>query len=319
MSKNCYTPASCVNKFIDSEFRNAKKYTMQKCRWALEAANRGLIEGGFDASPYKIDEEAVRYLMDVYWKDLLHTTKKGYISYLQRYLLFYNNDTIKRMKIVWPQDMRVNVDWLTDEEDAILMTMPMTALERVVIHLELCMGLRSVEVCRLTLKEIHYGHSPYIDVRGKGRGNGKYRSVSFHHQTAEVLDAWMKERAQIVARVRRYNPYWEDPGTLLIWCHYVNKPDAGAYSEMGGSLDISVIRPVRKRAGFHFANHTLRRTFGRNLYHAGVPLATITKFLGHSTTSETLKYIGVNLDDMDEGMMKLALYQKKKLAGRGSQ
>jgi Site-specific recombinase XerC len=317
MAKNPTSPISCINHFISVEFKNAKKYTAQKCRWALEAATEAIIGNGFDASPYRIDDETVKFLMEKHWKPLNPVTIKGYVSYLNRYLRFYNNNTIKNMKIVWPQDMRINVDWLTDEQDNILMTMPMTILERTVVHLELCMGLRSVEVCRLMLNEIKYGNSPHIDVRGKGRGTGKYRSVSFHSQTSEVFKAWLEEREKIVARVRSHNPNWVDPGNFLIWCHYKHKPEAGAYSEMGGSLDVSVIEPVRKRAGFHFANHTLRRTFGRNLFHAKVPLETIAKFLGHSSTTETLKYIGVNLDDMDEGMAKLAKYQQEKLRNGG--
>lgn len=80
---------------------------------------------------------------------------------------------------------------------------------------------------------------------------------------------------------------------------------------MGGSLNRAIVDPLRERLEFHFSNHTLRRTFGRNLFHAKVPLETIMEFLGHSSTLETLKYLGINLGDMDEGMLKLALYQKK--------
>jgi len=309
MPKNAYTPIGCINLFIGDEFKHSKKYTAQKCRWALETATEGLLKGGFDASPYSIDEKAVNYLMNDCWGKLLPSTKKDYIIYLGRYLKYFNNNIVKEMKIVFPQDFRINVHWLTDEEDVTLMTMPMSPLERTVIHLELCMGLRSVEVCRLMLNKIHYGHSPSMDVREKGKGHGKYRTVRFHAETAEVLEEWYKVRAAIVERVRAYNPYWVDPRNLLIGCHYPNKPDADAYSEMGGSLDVAVIEPVRECAGFHFTNHTLRRTFGRNLFHAKVPLETIAKFLGHSSTSETLKYIGVTLDDMDDGMQKLEKYQ----------
>ena len=90
------------------------------------------------------------------------------------------------------------------------------------------------------------------------------------------------------------------------------QPDAGSYAEHSGALDDKVIVPLRERLGFHFANHTLRRTFGRRLFHAEVPVETISKFLGHESTVETLKYIGVNLDDMDEGMAKLAQYDRRK-------
>lgn len=201
---------------------------------------------------------------------------------------------------------------MTESQENILLSEPKTALEQMVIHLELYMGLRSVEVCRLRCQDIHYGRSPHLEVRGKGRGDGKYRSVPFHEYTASILDEWLERRQELVNTVRTYDPYWEDPGNLLIWCHYKNKPLAGPYSEMGGSLDRSVIIPLRNRVGFHFGNHTLRRTFGRNLYHAGVNLETIAKILGHESTNETLKYIGVNLDDMNEAMNQLAKYQQNR-------
>jgi integrase/recombinase XerD len=49
-----------------------------------------------------------------------------------------------------------------------------------------------------------------------------------------------------------------------------------------------------------------------------VPIETISKFLGHNSTIETLKYLGINLDDMDEGMSLLAQYDNKTLSKRGS-
>jgi len=130
MAKNPTSPISCINHFISVELKNAKRYTAQKCRWALEAATEAIIRKGYDASPYRIDDETVKFLMHEHWKPLNSVTIKGYISYLNRYLRFYNNDTINNMKIVWPQDMRINVDWLTDEQDNILMTMPMLPLKK---------------------------------------------------------------------------------------------------------------------------------------------------------------------------------------------
>ncbi len=47
-----------------------------------------------------------------------------------------------------------------------------------------------------------------------------------------------------------------------------------------------------------FSNHTLRRTFGRNLYHAGTLIERISKLYGHEDIQTTLRYIGVNLDDI---------------------
>ncbi|MDY4580310.1 MAG: site-specific integrase [Candidatus Methanarcanum hacksteinii] len=320
MSKNVRTPESCIREFINEEFVHSKEYTRQKCEWSLYRSKRALEAGGFDASPQKIDVKAVEYFLYVAWKGKLVSYKKSELSYLKRYLKFYKNDVIRKMKIVFPQDMRVNVHWLDEEQYQKLLSVEMTPLQRMVIHLELCMGLRNAECCRLTLKDIYNnGTKPYLNVRGKGRGEGKYRTVRFHRDTKEVLRQWLEERERIVNTVRAYDKFWQDPGTLLLWCHYKDKPQAGEYKEHTGALDDAVLDPLREKVGFHFCNHDLRSTFGRRLYHAQVPIETISKFLGHESTVETLKYLGINLDDMDAGMGLLDVYDAKMGCNRGTE
>ena len=182
----------------------------------------------------------------------------------------------------------------------------------VTIHLELCMGLRVSEVCNLMLEDVHIDKDVskcYIAVLGKGHGIGKWRALPFHPDSERVFKAWLEERARRVASIRSYNPYWVDPGTFLIWCHYKDKPNGGRYTERGHSLDRAVIHKVRERLGLEFTNHTLRRTFGRNLYHSGVPIETISAMYGHDNIKTTLDYIGINLDDMGLAMRKMYQYQ----------
>ena len=312
MANRPHTPTACVNEHIRVTYRNTKKATSAKYEAVLININGILRDNGLELNPRRIGEDDIRFLLE-YWGDKAISTRNWYLHILNRYLKFYDNTVVEDMEINLGYDDRPNVDWLSDEECIRLMQAPKTPLEDIVIHLELCMGLRNVEVCRLMLNDIHNtGTKPYINVRGKGRGDGKYRSVRFHYMTKDVLARWMEERRDIVDTVRAYNPHWVDPGNLILWCHYKNKPQAGAYGEHTGALDEMVIEPLRERLGFHFANHTLRRTFGRRLFHAEVPVETISKFLGHESTTETLKYIGVNLDDMDAGMAKLAQYDRKK-------
>ena len=313
MSRNVRSPESCIREFVNAKFKGSKDYTRQKCDWSLHRVSRVLEEGGFDPSPYRVDEEGVNYVIEHYRRNgKLDTYIKGEIAYLDRYLRFYKNDVVKDMGVRFSTDMRVNVRWLEEDQYQALLAVPKTPLQDVVIHLELRLGFRNVECCRLTLDDIcDRGTKPYMNVRGKGRGNGKYRTVRFNVDTKEVLSRWMEERARIVEAARGGIPGWKDPGTLLLWCHYTRRPQAGSYGEHTGSLDDAVIVPLREKVGFYFCNHDLRRTFGRRLYHAGVDIETISKFLGHESTVETLKYIGVNLDDMDAGMRLLEMYDAR--------
>ena len=58
--------------------------------------------------------------------------------------------------------------------------------------------------------------------------------------------------------------------------------------------------------GMKYGNHTLRRTFGRQLWKSKVPIETISKILGHESISVTLLYIGVNNDDMSKAVRDLS-------------
>lgn len=74
-----------------------------------------------------------------------------------------------------------------------------------------------------------------------------------------------------------------------------------------------MIHKVRDRAGFEFSNHTLRRTFGRRLYRAKIPIETISKLYGHDDTQTTIRYLGINLDDMGSALAKMYEYQYSKM------
>ena len=310
MPRNVSTPEACIEQYIRKNRKSSKKETYDQYRTVLLKMTNDLREAGYDPSPYKINEKSARYLIDEKWKDCEVSYKKWLTHILSRYLRFYNNNTVAEMDIRWPHDTRPNVDWLTDAEQYKLLNEPKTAREEAIIHFELNMGLRIAEVCTIKVENLNY-RMRTADVLGKGSCDGKWRSVPFSDDTEKVLERWMTERADIVRRVRAYNPSWVDPGTVFLWCHYKNKPQAGAYSTRGHSIDRGVIHIVRDRLGLTFTNHTLRRTFGRTMYHAGAPIESISKILGHEDIVTTLKYLGINLDDMQSAMDLHSAYQRK--------
>lgn len=247
-------------------------------------------------------------IRDELWAGQAVSTKKWKMHILDRMLKFYGNHVITNMKLSWGQDVRPNVDWLSREQMRALRDLPMDPLSNVVINLELFCGLRNVEVIRLRLKDVRFNEN-FLDVRGKGRGGGKWRSVPMGYGTEEALNMWIKERNRFISDYRRYHPEAEIPDTLLIWKRYEgSRTIIGPYTERGHSLDRSVIYPVRDSVGFKFSNHTLRRTFGRESFHAGVDIESISKILGHESIDMTLKYLGLNMDDMQAGMRKARNY-----------
>lgn len=53
--------------------------------------------------------------------------------------------------------------------------------------------------------------------------------------------------------------------------------------------------------------HTLRKTFGYHAYIAGVDVTRIQALLNHSSPKETLRYIGITQDELDDVYLNLNL------------
>lgn len=256
---------------------------------------------GLVTHPKKVSNDDVGCLMD-YLADENYAiqTRKGYLSALRKYCLAFDNPTVRDwQRIRFPHDNRPHADWLTALQAHTLLTTEKTPIQTIVIHLELCLGLRHVEVIRLRTKDIHY-ETETLDVRGKGSEGGKPRTIPFTHGTKAALCLWSAERDRL-RRISetRHPKTFVDPDEFIVW------EKAGvlsSYSEQGYGLDKVVTIPLSKLLGFHFSNHTLRRTFGRTLFRSNVPVPTIARILGHESTDVTLKYIGVDLDDMRTAM-----------------
>ena len=316
MARGNYSGISCINEHLAVTYKHSKPETVAKYRGVLYQINGDVKDNGYSDNPRQYDEETIEFLLGL-WKerDLAVSTKDWYLHILSRYLRCFDNNVIDEMGIDFGQDIRPNVNWLSDEQAEHLMRMEKTPLEEVVIHLELCLGLRVAEVCRLRLVDIHFDEDPrkcYVSIRGKGKGDGKWRSVPFHPDSREVFERWIARRNEIISKIHAYDPTWEVPEQFLIWGPYENRPTGGYYTERSHSLDRAVIHRVRDRAGFDFSNHTLRRTFGRTLYRAGIPIETISKLYGHDDTQTTIRYLGIDLDDMGSALARMYEYQYAK-------
>jgi len=172
-------------------------------------------------------------------------------------------------------------------------------IEKLIIHLELGLGLHRIDMYHLTLSIIHNG---CFDALGKGGGGGKKRTISWDEETQSILDEYYLLRNQMMDRARQLNSRVKEPKGLMV---YQKGKMLGEYQLT--AIDNMVIR-VAKRVGISrkITNHTLRRTCGRLLYKAGVDITEIADILGHSDVRTTLRYLGIRLDD-----------QKKALAKRG--
>jgi len=294
---------SALAAFLKRKRITAK--TRQKYKWNFSRFFMDLEEAGLETHPSKIKKKEIDFLLDVAWADLEVSTREWYTKIFAMFLRHYENDVIDRMEVRFPQDMRVNVDWLSPVDSVILMDAELTPLQEIIAHLEFALLFRRVEVIRLKMSDIKRNS---FDITGK---NGKLRTVPFHPDTRRVLSRWLTERERLIAEARAVNPRIPVPDNVLIYKLYKHKPKLGAYSENGDAID-DRIDEIEAALGITFSNHTLRRTGGRLMWQTKrIPIKTISQIYGHSSIETTKRYIGVNLDDMDEAMTMYSQYQNE--------
>lgn len=57
---------------------------------------------------------------------------------------------------------------------------------------------------------------------------------------------------------------------------------------------------ITKTNGVHIGTHSLRKTFAFHAYDSGVSVEKLQKILNHSSSAVTLRYIGIEQEDLDE-------------------
>ncbi|MCE5261681.1 MAG: tyrosine-type recombinase/integrase [Euryarchaeota archaeon] len=174
-------------------------------------------------------------------------------------------------------------------------------VERPVIHLELRLWFRRIEVRRLRAQDIK---EDLFDVHGKGRCGGKWRSVAWGPDTLAVLMEWEEEREQMIEAARSLNPNAAVPAQ---WIIYRRGRHLGAY---GNTAIDNIVASAARRAGIErgVSNHTLRRTGGRIAYFAGVPLVEIMEGMGHTTEKQTVRYLGLRVDELKKAQERIYAY-----------
>lgn len=253
-----------------------------------------------DRSLYDFTPEDVKqFVNNLASSGLAISTQKSYYHTLKSLLRFIKNPS-SETKVTFQADIRPCVDWLTPEQAQKVLDTPLPPSERLAVVLALCMGLRKVEIIRLRLQDIDY-NKECVNVIGKGRAGGKLRLVPFHARFRPALDDYLIHRAELVTK-----SIWDAPDNLLIWYDRGDRSTKPYNSVKASGMDY-LIRRASKRCDIHFSAHTLRRTFGRLMWLSGVPIVVIARMLGHSSTEQTLEYIGANLDDMAGAMRVFSL------------
>lgn len=253
-----------------------------------------------DADPKNLTVDDLKSLVRLMRSRYAVSTQKDYMIALKRMCEINDNFVFQKYRVMFPTDIRPNVDWLEFDDAKRLLDTWMTPLEEMIVCLELLHGLRRVEVIRLGMEDIHVDDG-YIEIRGKGRAGGKFRTVPMHPDFVRVFERWTKERDEIVSRTI----YRESTSNRLLV--YDKGGRLKGYEEIKGRAIDDHLHELSMRFGVEFSNHTLRRTFGRELFRSGVSIEIIATIFGHTSTTQTMKYLGLNLDDMASAMDRFRL------------
>ncbi len=197
-------------------------------------------------------------------------------SILRRFLAENGNAAMLRLRPKIHGTARVHVDWLTMEESQAILSEPMTPIEALLIGAGLLQGLRRIETLRLTVRDTRDAlRTSVLRVRGKG---GKERAIPLQDDFSVILRSYLA---------------WLDPDEDDVPLLVAQR----TFTE-------SRLQEFCERHGRKFTFHTLRRSFGRNLWLLGVPIETISEILGHSSIDMTRKYLGIDQSDMRQALSR---------------
>ena len=299
MARHPETTESAIRSII-AYMKSTGHYSQETIRtyyWHMRTTMR-LINTNFDenATPRTVTREQIVGLLDLLRQSgYMPTTQRIYLFALRTLCEYCGNRVFDSMRIAYQTDMRPNADWLSLHDAETVLDTQMDARERIIIWLGLCHGLRRVEIVRMRTGDID---GDCITVRGKGQGSAKLRVIRTHPQFKAVLKEWLAERKSLVSGAENHTD------ALIIYRKgkYVHEYTASGIAQ--------IVIAVSRRADIPFSSHTLRRTFGREMYHCGVAIPTIQAIYGHKSIDQTIRYLGINLDDMASAMSRFNLGQR---------
>ncbi|MED4456133.1 site-specific integrase [Metabacillus fastidiosus] len=147
-------------------------------------------------------------------------------------------------------------------------------------------GLRISDLLSLEIGDVKA--SDKIEIREKK--TKKQRTIAISRKTCRLIERYLKEE--------RPNAEYGEPLFL---------------SQKGGPISrqhaYDILNKAARAVGIsdRIGTHSLRKTFGYFAYKKGVDLAMIQKLLNHSSQAETLRYIGITQEQMDEIVLRLDL------------
>lgn len=152
-------------------------------------------------------------------------------------------------------------------------------------------GLRISDLLELKVKDVlDTNNKPKISCEIREKKTGKNKIFILNDRTREALESY-------------YNGY-EFQGE-----EYLFKSRTGNNRPIGREQAWRILSGAAKAAGIdvRIGTHTLRKTFGYHAYNNGIDITLLQKIFNHSSPSITLRYIGIEQEDINDVYKKLNL------------
>ena len=145
------------------------------------------------------------------------------------------------------------------------------------VHLAYSLGLRPVEISRITLDEISFKRGELTLKQRKG-GNPI---------TLPIPENTIKAIALYVSKARP-----ESPSRHLFLTHHF------PYRPISSNTVVGYISKAMKQAGLPSSAYWLRHTYAQNLLHLGQSIYEVKEMMGHQNIQSTHRYLHINTELM---------------------
>ena len=165
-------------------------------------------------------------------------------------------------------------------------------------------GRRIVDLVRLDVRDV-----AYIDRRCRftsvdrlkiqEKKTGKFIDLIRRPAARRALSKYLKQRRKAAPSM---GAILNEP---LFWSQKPRKSDG--QHRITQQHAWRVLNTAARACGLNYkiGTHSLRKTFGYQLYQNNVSIELIQRLLNHSSPDITLAYIGITQDDMDEAILSL--------------
>lgn len=215
---------------------------------------------------------------------------------------FYDNGWLKDQGKFW-KDIKIKVDKkvkkAADESELeILLSLIDTTSwigwrDVTVLVLLYRTGIRIHTLTSLKEEHINFNEKMLV-LSGDIMKNGQVLKIPLDDELLMLLERLIKQNHEVRKRYKEKNDY--------IFISKSGKPTLNDYSH--NNAISKRINAYSKKYGLSISPHKIRRLYATNLVRKKVPLAIISKALGHSSYEVTQRYIEIDADEVADTLRK---------------